>query len=368
MSASSTHIPSAGEWVAPEVLRRLAAEILRHAGMSAEDAQSMAGVLVYAQECGIDSHGLAHLLAYVNGFASGALNPSPQFQLLSTMPGVATLEADQAPGILAGHVASDEAVRRAASVGIGAVAVRNSSHFGAASAFVDRMVARGMVALVLSNASPTVAPRGARTALFGTNPIAAGFPRADGPPVILDLATTAGARGRIRRAAAAGQSIPDHWALDAQGRPTSDANAALQGTMQALGGEKGTALALMVELFCVALSGGNAGRFALTPQEPSGAPRGISHFFIAIDVTALGQADAVAERVSDIARSVETAQPAQEDAAPRMPGGRAAMSRALSQDQGILISENLNRTLQDAYLAAQALRNAALSYAKRPLV
>ena len=364
MNTPTNHIPPAGKRVTSSELCALAADILRHSGMAAKDAQTMAGMLVYAQECGIDSHGLAHLLAYVNGFASGALNPRPQFQVLSTTPCSAIIEADQAPGVLAGHVASDEAVRRAAAFGIGAVAVRNSSHFGAASAFVDRMVARGMVAFVLSNASPTVAPRGARTALFGTNPIAAGFPRADGPPVILDLATTAGARGRIRKAAAIDEAIPDHWALDAHGQPTTDAKAALHGTMQALGGEKGTALAMMVELFCVALSGGSAGRSALTPQNPSNAPRGISHFFLAIDVTAFGQANAVAERVSDIAQSVEAAQPTQQDNPPRMPGARAAQSRAQSQDHGILISEGLSQVLQGAYLVSQALRNSPPPYAK----
>ena len=359
---TTVHLPQAGETVPCETMRSVAANILRLAGMSAANAQIMARGLTYAQEAGINSHGLAHLAAYIAGFESGALNANPQFQVITTLPATAILEADQAPGVLAGQVACDDAVRRAAAVGIGAVSVRNSSHFGAASAFVDRMVSQGMVGLVLSNASPTVAPRGAKTALFGTNPIACGFPNADGAPIILDLATTAGSRARIRKAAAEGEQIPEHWALDLDGLPTTNPKAALKGTMQALGGEKGTVLSLMVELICVALSGGKPGRHALPPQEPSDAPRNISHFFLALNPDGYGASGSVAKRVADIAQSITSAPPTTRGIAPRLPGQRAADHRAKAQTQGIVVSELLSKVLHDAHLAARILKTKSLTH------
>lgn len=367
MTLPQPNIPIAGQTCLPRDLSALAADILRHAGMDADDAEAMADILVYAQECGIESHGLMHLGAYLKGFANGALNPRPQFQVLSTLPAAATLDADRAPGVLAGLAACDEAVRRAAALGVGVVAVRNSAHFGAASAFVDRMVARGMVGLVMSNASPTMAPRGAKTAMLGTNPIACGFPRRDGPPVIIDLATTAGSRARIRKAAATGEAIPGHWALDADGHPTTDAKAALDGTMQALGGGKGTALALMVELFCVGLSGGTTGRSALPPQEASDAPRGISHMFVAMDASAFGAAEGIAARISDIAKSIESAAATDPGKAPRMPGARAAESRAAAARDGIIISPLLSQTLAEADQTARHLASQVPSRQKKAI-
>jgi (2R)-3-sulfolactate dehydrogenase (NADP+) len=347
----------AGDLVSPSRIVDYASLILTDAGMIDRDARRMAEVLVFAQESGIDSHGIMHLPAYVEAIASGAVNPRPAFAIEGSVRSAATIDADRGPGALAGLVACDEAINRARECGTAVVAVRNSGHFGTASAFADRIAAAGMICLIFSNASPTVAPRGAATALFGTNPIAAGFPRAGAGPVLIDFATTSGSRGKIREAAAAGKPIPADWALDRSGRPTTDATAALSGTMQALGGEKGTLLPLMVELLCVALSGGAPGADVLTPQDPSGNPRNVSHLFIAIDSAAFGGIEAVGQRVAEIATMVEDATPAIPGRPPRMPGARGAAQRADSRRNGIRISAPLVTALQKAADAAAALGN-----------
>lgn len=359
MQASSVPPFAVGELVSPARLAECVSSILASAGMTDRDARRMAEVLVFAQESGIDSHGVIHLPAYIEAMASGAVNPKPSFAVEDTVRSAATIDADRAPGALAGLVACEEAIGRARECGIAIVAVRNSGHFGTASAFADRIAGAGMVGLIFSNASPTVAPRGAATALFGTNPIAAGFPRAGGEPVLIDFATTSGSRGKIREAAAAGKPIPADWALDRDGQPTTDARAALSGTMQALGGEKGTLLPLMAELLCVTLSGGAPGKDVLTPQDPSGNPRGVSHLFIAIDANAFGGVEAVGRRVAAIAQLVENATPATSGRPPRMPGARGATRRAASRRNGMEISAPLVAALQKAAAAAATLGNPA---------
>lgn len=341
-------LPDIGEVVSVKALKGLTATILRSAGLREDDARKMADVLVFAQESGINSHGVAHLPAYVGGIRSGALKAQPQMAVESRAAGACVIDAAGAPGALAGIRACEELMARARANGVAAVAVRNSAHFGAASAFVSLLAEEGLVALAFSNASATVAPRGARTALFGTNPIAAGLPRADAPPVVIDFATTVGARGKIRKAAKEGQPIPADWALDADGQPTTDATAALSGTMQALGGFKGTVLPMLVELLVVALSGGNAGLEVLPPQEGSDRCRGVSHLFIAFDAAAFGGQAGVAAKVAELSALVEGAEPSDPSAPPRMPGARGASARAEAAQSGIPMTSGLHAALREA--------------------
>ncbi|GAB5468341.1 MAG: Ldh family oxidoreductase [Rhodospirillales bacterium] len=343
---SRPELPEVGTRASVARLSALAAELLRAAGLRRPDAEAMAACLVFAQASGLNSHGLMHLPAYLRGLRQGAIRASFRLRFVGRREGVATLDAAGAPGVLAALAASDRAVRLAGSAGVGAVAVRNSGHFGAASAFVHRMVGQGVVALVLSNASPSVAPRGGREARLGTNPLAAGFPRSDGEPVIIDLATTQGSRARIRKAALEGSEIPADWALDAAGRPTRDPEAALQGTMQALGGAKGTALGLMVELLCVGLSGGLPGGAVRPPQDAG--PAGVSHLFLAFDPTAFGGAKALSDKISEIAGGLESVAPSDPDAPVRLPGARAAAARRRAEREGIAITPALAAALAKA--------------------
>lgn len=338
-------------------LRRAVADVLAFAGMEPDAARAMAEILVFAQESGIDSHGVAHLPAYVAGIASGAVNARPQLRIDSIRRTAAVIDADRAPGALAGLRACEEAIERARECGIAIVAVRNSGHFGAASAFVDRIARAGMIGLVFSNASPTVAPRGGATPIFGTNPIGAGFPRAGADPVIIDFATTSGSRGKIRQAAARGDAIPPDWALDKDGQPTTDAKAALSGTMQALGGAKGVVLPMLVEMLCVSLSGGGPGSSVLTPQDPSAGARGVSHLFIAIDAHAFGGIDGVGARVDAISRSVEQSVAVDDATPPRLPGSRGAARRDMSSKTGMILNPAVKNALDEARSIAHRIRD-----------
>lgn len=358
----SVIIPVPGSILSVGELEAVTAGILRSAGMSHVDASRMATTLVFAQASGVDSHGLMHLPAYVSGMANGSVTVHPNFKVLTVRPGVAILDGDNGPGVLVALTATDRAMQCAASTGIGAVAVRNSGHFGVAAAYVERMVSRGMVGLVLSNASPTVAPRGGIVAAFGTNPLAAGFPRQNGPPVIIDMATTNGSRARIRKAAKDGESIPKDWALDENGKPTSDPEAALNGTMQAIGGEKGASLALLVEMLCVTLSGGVIGSLVKAPQNAGDEKSGVSHLFVAFDVSAFGGAEQIAAKVEEIASVIESSPSADPDRPVRMPGARAAVCREQSGKNGIHMTEQLVDALQRA---KESLHNVGVQPARQ---
>ncbi|MEQ9488008.1 MAG: Ldh family oxidoreductase [Alphaproteobacteria bacterium] len=341
-------VPTLGSTLSISKLEAVATDILRQAGMSHVNAGRMAGVLVFAQASGVDSHGLMHLPAYVTGMIDGTVTARPNFKILSVRPGAAILDGDNGPGVLVALTAADRAIQCAASTGVGSVAVRNSGHFGVAAAYVDRMVSRGMIGLVLSNASPTVAPRGGTAAAFGTNPLAAGFPRKNGAAVIIDMATTNGSRARIRKAAREGESIPEDWALDKNGNPTTNAEAALEGSMQAIGGAKGASLGLLVDMLCVALSGGMIGPQVKAPQNASGEKSGVSHLFIAFDTEAFGGVNLIAEKVEEIASAIEATPPADPQQPVRMPGTRAALRREQSRKNGIFMTEQLVDAFQRA--------------------
>ena len=322
--------------------------ILTAAGLDPDDAARAAELLVFAQRSGIDSHGVMHLPAYVRRLRDGSIKARPSFALESNGGAAAVLDADNALGCLASWRAMGEALALVRRQGVGVVAVRKSAHLGAAAPHVLHAAEQGFIALLLSNASPTMAPWGGRDAVLGTNPLAAAFPRAGGNPVLIDMATSAGSRAVIRQAAHAGEPIPEGWALDASGRPTTDANAALDGTVQPVGGAKGYGLTLMIELLCSALAGGAPGFDVRPPQATDGAPCEVSHLAIALDPDQFAGSDRVADHVAAIAHHIEASAAANPGQPVRMPGSRAAACRAASDRDGIAMTPALADALRDA--------------------
>lgn len=259
------------------------------------------------------------------------------------------LDADNALGCVAASVAMREAMRRADAHGIGAIAVRNSSHFGPAGVYVHQAAVSGYVAMAFSNASATMAAWGGHEPVLGTNPIAAAFPRPDHEPIVVDLASTIGSRAVIRKAAANGEPIPAGWALDKSGHPTVDASAALGGTMQPMGGAKGYALSLMVELLCSALSGGAAGFEVRVPQDPTPQPCLVSHLFLAFSPAAFGNPDGILKSVENVALVVELSNPRDPRQPVRLPGSRGAQNRTRNDANGILLDTPLLDALRETH-------------------
>jgi len=329
-------------------LTRLVAQTLEAARMEPESAFRAAELLVYAQASGLDTHGVTHLPSYVRRLLDGTINPRPMLQFENTQGAATVLDAHDALGCIAADAAMREAMTRAATFGVGCVAVRNSSHFGPAGVYVQAAASAGYVALALSNASATIAPWGARESILGTNPIATAFPRANAEPVVVDMATSAAARADVRKAAAQGAAIPAHWALDSTGRPTTDAQLALQGSMQPLGGHKGFALALMVEMLCSCLAGGAPGFEVRVPQDTAPESCKVSHFFLTLEPGAFAGTDELRLGVETLANTIENSVPRDPNEPVRVPGSASAAARARSDAQGIKLSDVLLQALRES--------------------
>ena len=238
-------------------LRALATRAIAANGAPLKIAETVADVLVEADLRGVASHGVARLPNYVARAKAGLIDPAAEATIVSDAGGLVILDGNNGYGPTAAMRAVELAVERAAAHGVAWISVRGSNHFGLASAYTQRLARRGCAAIVVSNAPPAMAAIGGKRPVLGTNPVSIAVPGAE-PPVTLDMATTVVARGKIRRAAAEDQPIAEGLALDADGRPTTDAHAALAGTLAPIGGPKGYGLALMIELLTGFFAGGSA--------------------------------------------------------------------------------------------------------------
>src|SRR5262245_6221699 len=252
-----------------EALREFSERILAAAGVPAEDAALAADVLLAADLRGIDSHGVARLRWYHDVLRSGQVNPAPELRVVRETLTTATVDGDNGLGLVVGPRANELAMEKALDAGSGWVAVRNTNHFGIAGYYVLQALERDLIGWAMTNSSALVTPLFGAARMLGTNPMAIAFPGAEEPPIVIDFATSAVAFGKIGSARRKGASIPEGWAIDADGRPATDPEAVYDGgallpvgSTRELGGHKGYALAMMVDVLSAVLSGANWGPFA----------------------------------------------------------------------------------------------------------
>jgi (2R)-3-sulfolactate dehydrogenase (NADP+) len=314
--------------------RKLVAATLIRCRTSPDNAGAVARALVAAEADGLKGHGLARVPSYaaqakvgkVDGFATPSLS----------RPRAGVIAIDAANGFA--YPALDAAVaalpQAARTTGIAAASIRRSHHCGVAGHPVERLAEGGLVALMLANTPAAIAPwRGSR-GVFGTNPIAFACPLPERPPVVVDLSLSKVARGNILAARQRGERIPEGWALDSAGRPTTDPEAALGGTMVPMGDAKGTALALVVELLAAGLTGANLAGEASSFLDAEGDPPGTGQILITFDTGAFAGTGALA-RFAALAAAIES-QPGA-----RLPGTRRLAARRKAELQGIIIEEAL---------------------------
>jgi len=318
--------------------RDLAQRVLRAAGVSDDNALSVARALVAAEADGLASHGLSRLPAYADQAKAGKVDGKAKPTLTESAPGALRIDARDGfafPAIAAGLERAATMAKQAGTVG---VAVGNSHHFGVAAYHIEPLAERGLVALAFGNSPAAIAPWGGAKPIFGTNPIAFACPCPDRAPLVIDLSLSKVARGKIMVAAQKGEAIPGDWALDKDGKPTTDAKAALGGAMLAMGDAKGTALVLMVELLAAALSASNFGYEASSFFDDKGPPPRVGQFFLVIDPQRFG-GDAFLTRVGALVGAIQ-AQPGT-----RLPGDRRLEARQKAQSGGISITDNLHAEL-----------------------
>lgn len=295
---------------------------------SPEAAVSVADAILGAELAGQGGHGLRRVPAYAAQAKVGKVKGRAIPKATRTRPGAIHVDAGFGFAYPAFDLAIAELAMIAPVQGIALAGIFRSHHAGVTGLFVERLAEKGLVGLLLANAPGAMAPWGGRRPLFGTNPIAFAAPVADAPPIVVDVSLSKVARGKIMAAAQKREPIPEGWAFDADGNPTTDPQAALAGTMVPLGDAKGTALALMVELLAAGLTGANFGYEQSSFFDAAGAPPGTGQAIIAIDPGAFGGVRALA-RFREMAEAVSKADGA------RVPGRRRQEIRARLQRDGI---------------------------------
>ncbi len=271
--------------VDPHHLAAAGRSILEALGVPPEDATLVADSLVLADLWGHQSHGMLRLPWYAHRLQSGVMQARTEPSFVVDAGAVAVLDGHDGIGQVLAARATGEAIARAKAHGIGAVAVRRSNHFGTAMYYSLMGPAAGCIVLVATNASPAMAPWGGREKRVGTNPWSIAAPVAGRPPLALDIATTAVARGKIYLARQRGEAIPKGWALDAEGRPTTDAERAIAGLVAPMAGHKGYGIAVMMDLLAGVLSGSAFGAAVHGPYERA-ERSGAGHLMIALDIAA----------------------------------------------------------------------------------
>ena len=322
-------------------LEQLATEVLVKAGTAEPAARSVATALVRANKDGLNSHGLARLKAYSAQVAAGKVAGGAVPVMDKLGPSAARIDARDGFAFPAFDMAIDALVDMTAETPVAGMAVTNSHHFGVAGHHVERLAERGVAGLVFGNSPQAIAPWGGFRPLFGTNPIAFGFPRKDGSPVVVDLSLSKQARGKIKLAADEGRAIPTGWALDADGNPTTDAKAAMSGSMLPLGDAKGAALVLAVEIMAAAMTGAHFGYEASSFFDDQGGPPRVGQFILGFSPGPLsgGTYD---ERLEVLLTAI-TDQPGT-----RIPGARRLGIRGQSQREGIDVPDDLLTWMEDA--------------------
>lgn len=317
----------------------LARAALAAAGASAEMAARTAEALVQAEAAGQAGHGLSRVPQYAaflrNGRADGAAVP----RIVNERGGAVLVDARHGLAYPALALAVAEAAWRARAHGVAFAGVTNSHHSGAMGLPVARLARQGLVALAFTNSPAAMPVPGGRRPLMGTNPVAAAFPRGGAAPLVVDMALSEVARGKIMVAAKEGRPIPEGWALDAEGRPTTDPKAALSGAMLAMGGTKGALMAMVVELLCCALTGAAFGFEADSFFEDEGNRPRLGQALLVVDPGALAGADTFAARIEAFVAAMEA------EEGVRLPGSRRDALLGQARTAGLEVPEALHARL-----------------------
>lgn len=298
-------------------------------------AALVARALVQAEVDGQKGHGLSRVESYTAQSRSGKVDGFAKPVVTSERAGALRIDAAHGFAYPAFDMAIAELPKAAAGCGIAGAAITRSHHCGAMGRHVERLAEAGLVALAFANTPDAMAPWHGRKRLYGTNPIAFAAPQRTGAPLVIDLALSQVARGKILNAAQRGEPIPPDWATDADGQPTTDAQAALGGTLMPIGGAKGAALALMVEILAATLTGANYAYEASSFFDDKGPPPGVGQFLLAIDTDAFAGREAFLDRLGELAGLIVG------EAGARLPGSRRLALREAAERDGVAISLEL---------------------------
>jgi LDH2 family malate/lactate/ureidoglycolate dehydrogenase len=351
-------------YASAEAVHDLAQALLLAHGVPAGDAHLVAGCLVRADLRGVDTHGVVRLPGYLDRVRRGLINPRPAIEVKRVTPVAAAVDGQNGFGFVVATRAMAEAMGMAGALGLGIAAARRSTHFGMAASYVLQAVEAGFIGLVFTNASRAMPPWGGREALLGTSPLAAGAPGGRLAPFVLDMSPAVAARGKIRRAARRGESIPDGYALDAEGRPTTDPAAALRGVVLPIGGPKGSGLAMLMDILGGVLSGAAYAGDVGDQYKSFDRPQDVGHFFLAMKPDLFVPADAYRARMDTLVQRVRACPRAEGFDEILLPGEPEARQEAARRRGGIPYTAGEIASLQEEAARAGVSK---LPVAGRPL-
>ena len=343
----------------PIQLFEFSVRVFRHFGVPEEDARTAAAVLQAADLRGIDSHGVARLHTYFDMLTLGRIEPKANVTIVRESQSTATVDGGNGLGLVVGPKANAIAMAKADANGSGWVSVRNTNHFGIAGYYVLEALKRDLIGWAMTNTTKLVAPLWGAERMLGTNPIAIAFPGLEEPAIVIDMATTAAAYGKIEIARRAKKPIPTGWAIDRNGASTTDPNAMIDGgamlplgSDRERGGHKGYGLAVMVDVLSAVLSGANWGPFvppfALRQEIPTrSVGKGIGHFFGALRIDAFIDPDEFKRQIDELVRTIRKTRPAPGTAGPLIPGDPEREAEAVRRREGIPLVASVVDELRD---------------------
>ncbi len=299
---------------------KLVFDALQQHQTSTENAKEVADALICAEIDGQSGHGLSRIPSYIQQLSSGKVDGNAKPAIVGSNGAVVRIDAKNGFAYPALSLAIKELTSCSKKYGIAVASISHSHHFGQAGRHVERLAESGLIGLMFGNTPKAIPPWGGSKALFGTNPIAFSSPRSKAPPLVVDLSLSKVARGKVMLANQKNERIPQGWAIDEQGNPTSDAKKALVGAMLPIGDAKGSALALMIEILSAALTDSNFGFEASSFFDSEGDSPGVGQLIIAIDPSFFS-GDVFSERVETIVNAIL------EQPSTRLPGSRRLEKR-----------------------------------------
>ena len=335
-----------GMVVKADALLAFCRETLVRAGLDDPGAETVAQSLVEADLRGISTHGVVRLWLYERRVRAGLVRPKPNMEFVRTGPATAALRGAHGAGQVVGVRGMSEAIARAHEAGVGCVAVTESNHFGIASYFSMKALVHDMIGVALCHSDSLVAPFGAAKAFLGSNPLSIAIPSGEEDPVVLDMATSVAAMGKVTSAQAKGESIPPGWAIDSDGNPTTDPVRALEGALLPTGTYKGYGLGLVIEVLSALLTGSPFGPHIPVPFTIAKI-QNLGHFFAALDLRRFVEVAVFKARMDQMIREIK--------ALPRVPrceeilvaGEPEARCRKQQMRDGIRLTPEASQVLRD---------------------
>ncbi len=330
----------------PDELRNLTVRLATAVGVRPEGAEIFAHALIDADLHGVSTHGISRLNIYLQRIEKGLIDPRAEISIMRNGGSVLALDAGNGLGQVQAMKALGMLLPLATQNGVAAATIQNSQHFGALSYYCNRAADEGMILLAMTNCEPAMSPAGGYEAFFGTNPIAASFPTGKSFHVKIDLATSIVARGNIIAAQKKNQRIPEGWALDREGKPTTDAQEALLGTVLTMAGHKGYALALMVEAFSGILSGAAIGSSIGSMYKDLDRKQDVGHFFCLFNIAAFIDPDEFRRRIDETIDRLKNSKKRPGVDEILVPGERSARNAKANAAAGVNVTPETVRELE----------------------